>query len=384
MINKYWTAITSTACTRDGIELLGGNGTIEDFSVLPRLYRDAIVVESWEGTHNTLCAQVLRDFSGRGLHRPWLDRLGREIDVLDHAELESAAEFFAPSDNGEGCVQEIADAIGTHALIQGSVQFHRLGLAIVDEQHRFGVSQRLSLVGKGPEGLVPHLLVMTATPIPRTLALTIHGDLDISVLDELPPGRPQVATKVWSQKQRQEVLNIISSALERGEQVYVVCPTIEDSDKLELTSVETVYKQLCRRFGAERTGLLHGRLPQGEKETVMADFARGRKPLLVTTTVVEVGVDVAKATVMVVENAERFGLAQLHQLRGRVGRSPLASTCHLVADPKNPDALARLEVLAETSDGFAISEADLTIRGPGEIYGRLQAGLPGFRFGDLV
>lgn len=323
--------------------------------------------------------EILAEQHMRTIH-PILERMNIRA-VLHTGSLSTAAREENLSALADGTAKV---AIGTHALIQGSMQFHHLGLAIVDEQHRFGVSQRLSLVGKGPEGLVPHLLVMTATPIPRTLALTVHGDLDISVLNELPPGRPPVFTKVWSQTQRQDVLNIISCALDRGEQVYVVCPTIENSNKLKLTSVETVFRQLCKRFGAERTGLLHGRLPQGEKETVMADFVRGRTPLLVATTVVEVGVDVAKATVMVIENAERFGLAQLHQLRGRVGRSPLASACHLVADPKNPDAFARLEVLSRTSDGFEISEADLSIRGPGEIYGRLQAGLPSFRFADLA
>jgi ATP-dependent DNA helicase RecG len=175
----------------------------------------------------------------------------------------------------------------------------------------------------------------------------------------------------------------VSSALERGEHVYVVCPIIEDSSNLDVTSLETVYEELRYRFGAHRTGHLHGRLSLEEKEAVMADFYEGKKPLLVTTTVVEVGVDVRKATVMVIENADRFGLAQLHQLRGRVGRSHLPSSCHLIADPKNPDAFARLQVLSRTCDGFEIAEADLNIRGPGEIYGRIQAGLPGFRFGDL-
>ncbi len=274
-------------------------------------------------------------------------------------------------------------AIGTHALIQEAVRFQRLGLAVVDEQHRFGVSQRLSLVGKGKDLAVPHLLVMTATPIPRTLALTVHGDLDISLLDEVPPGRGKITTRIWRREQRDEVLKVVSSALKKGEQVYVVCPTIEESLHLDLTSVETVYEELSNRFGTDRTGLLHGRLSREEKEAVMDDFATGKKPLLVTTTVVEVGVDVPTATVMVIENAERFGLAQLHQLRGRVGRSHRNASCHLIADPKNPDALARLDVLSRTDDGFKIAEADLNIRGPGEIFGRIQAGLPGFRFGDL-
>ncbi len=275
-------------------------------------------------------------------------------------------------------------AIGTHALIQESVQFSRLGLAVVDEQHRFGVSQRLGLVGKGPDGSSPHLLVMTATPIPRTLALTVHGDLDVSVLDELPPGRTKVDTTLWSGDQREAVWKLASKAMKQDEQVYIVCPIIEESKVLDVRAAEVVFEALQKRFGPDRTGLLHGRLSAEEKEKVMGDFVSGRILALVTTTVIEVGVDVPNATVMVIEGAERFGLAQLHQLRGRVGRSHLKSSCHLIADPSSHDAHARLDVLCRTNDGFEISEADLEIRGPGELYGRRQAGLPGFRFGHLI
>jgi len=275
-------------------------------------------------------------------------------------------------------------AIGTHALIQESVGFARLGLAVVDEQHRFGVAQRLGLVGKGPEGRSPHLLVMTATPIPRTLALTVHGDLDVSELDELPPGRVPVVTRCWSGDDRERALDALERALERREQGFVVCPVIEESDKLDVRAAEEVHAELAARFGATRVGLLHGRLAPEVRDAVMGDFAAGRIGVLVTTTVVEVGVDVPGATVMVVESADRFGLAQLHQLRGRVGRSDRPSECHLIADPKSPESLSRLEVLERTGDGFAVAEADLAIRGPGELYGRRQAGLPGFRFGNLV
>jgi len=275
-------------------------------------------------------------------------------------------------------------AIGTHALIQESVNFKRLGLAVVDEQHRFGVSQRLGLVGKGPEGRSPHLLVMTATPIPRTLALTVHGDLDVSELDELPPGRQPVMTRCWPRDERDAPLDALARALDRGEQGYLVCPVIEESEKLDVRAAEEDHAEMVERFGEARVGLLHGRLSPEVRDEVMAAFARGEIGVLVTTTVVEVGVDVPGATVMVVESADRFGLAQLHQLRGRVGRSDKRSECHLIADPKSPESLSRLEVLERTGDGFAVAEADLAIRGPGELYGRRQAGLPGFRFGNLA
>ncbi len=274
-------------------------------------------------------------------------------------------------------------AIGTHALLQESVRFFHLGLAIVDEQHRFGVSQRLGLVGKGPEKSTPHLLVMTATPIPRTLALTIHGDLDLSLLDELPPGRVPIDTKVWPADERETALIEVQKTLGRGEQAYVVCPVIEESETLDVQAAEVVAEELAGRFAGFQVGLLHGRLQDEEKDRVMGGFLDGSIQLLVTTTVIEVGVDVPNATLMLVDGADRFGLAQLHQLRGRVGRSQLRSSCHLVATPKSRDAVSRLEVISRTTDGFELAEADLNIRGPGELYGRRQAGLPGFRYGDL-
>ncbi|MDJ0762994.1 MAG: ATP-dependent DNA helicase RecG [Myxococcota bacterium] len=311
---------------------------------------------------------------------PVLHRLGiRAVLHIGQARSSTRKKNLAAIESGLAGV-----AIGTHALIQESVQFRRLGLAIIDEQHRFGVSQRLSLVGKGPNGTSPHLLVMTATPIPRTLAHTLHGDLDVSIIDELPPGRAPITTHIWSRNDRHFALESAADAMAKGEQVYVVCPIIEASEKLDVSAAEDIYPELCDRFGADQVRLVHGRLAPEEKDVAMADFATGRAQLLVATTVIEVGVDVPNATVMIVENADRFGLAQLHQLRGRVGRSTRPSSCHLIADTQNEDALKRLQVLAQTTDGFEIAAADLQIRGPGELYGRRQAGLPGFRYGDLV
>ncbi|MCP4680255.1 MAG: ATP-dependent DNA helicase RecG [Deltaproteobacteria bacterium] len=323
--------------------------------------------------------EILAEQHMRTLY-PVLERLGiRAALHIGQARSSTRKKNLASFERGT-----VQVAIGTHALIQESVRFHRLGLAIVDEQHRFGVSQRLGLVGKGPDNTSPHLLVMTATPIPRTLALTVHGDLDVSVIDELPPGRRKITTHLWSRDDRNSALAFAEQAFDRKEQVYVVCPTIEDSQVLDVRSAEDVFEDLSKRFGEDRTGLLHGRLSPEEKEAVMTAFVSGRIQVLVTTTVIEVGVDVPNATVMIIESAERFGLAQLHQLRGRVGRSHLESSCHLISDPKNADAAARLDVLAATNDGFEIAEADLHIRGPGELYGRRQAGLPGFRFGHLI
>ncbi len=275
-------------------------------------------------------------------------------------------------------------AVGTHALLQESVSFAKLGLAIVDEQHRFGVTQRLGLAGKSENGMTPHLLVMTATPIPRTLALTVHGDLDVSILDELPAGRSPVKTKLWSSRERDKALQIAEQALERGEQVFVVCPIIEESENIDVRAAQTVYEELSQRFLSHPVGLLHGRLVSEDKDLVMEKFVRGEIKLLVTTTVVEVGVDVPNASVMIVDGADRFGLAQLHQLRGRVGRSSIPSSCHLIADPQSAESWERLNVLERTNNGFEVAEADLAIRGPGELYGRRQAGLPGFKWGDLI
>ena len=278
---------------------------------------------------------------------------------------------------------EIQIAVGTHALIQEGLRFHRLGLAVVDEQHRFGVLQRDELARKGYE---VDVLVMTATPIPRTLALTAYGDLDVSVLDERPPGRSPIRTVVKSASQRPEVVDLVRREVASGAQAYVVYPLVEESEKLEDVKAATQMAEEWRRaLPGRRVGLLHGRLKGTEKEEVMAAFARGETHVLVATTVVEVGVDVANATAMVIEHAERFGLAQLHQLRGRVGRGERPSTCVLMSHGRlSQIARERLAVLARTGDGFVIAEKDLELRGPGDFFGTRQWGMPTFRVSQLI
>jgi ATP-dependent DNA helicase RecG len=280
---------------------------------------------------------------------------------------------------------EAALVVGTHAVIQDDVSFARLALAIVDEQHRFGVAQRLALRQKLAEAqLEPHLLMMSATPIPRTLAMTYFADLDVSTLDELPPGRTPVLTKVLADNRRDAVLARIREAVAQGRQVYWVCPLIEESAALDLQNATETHAQLAAVLPDARVGLLHGRLPPAEKAATMAQFSAGALSVLVSTTVIEVGVDVPNASLMVVEHAERFGLAQLHQLRGRVGRGSAASVCVLLyAPPLSDTGKARLRAMAETNDGFEIARRDLEIRGPGEFLGARQSGDALLRFADL-
>ena len=274
-------------------------------------------------------------------------------------------------------------AVGTHALIQEGVSFAKLGLAIVDEQHRFGVLQREDLTRKGYD---VDVLVMTATPIPRTLALTAYGDLDVSVVDERPPGRTPIRTILRPASERRSVIELVAREIAAGRQAYVVYPLVEESEKLEDVKAATQMAEEWRAaLGGVQVGLLHGRLKSAEKEAVMAAFAANKVQVLVATTVVEVGVDVANATVMVIEHAERFGLSQLHQLRGRVGRGPAASTCVLVSHGRLSEAArARLDVMVRTGDGFVIAEKDLEIRGPGDFFGTRQWGLPNLRVASLV
>ena len=271
--------------------------------------------------------------------------------------------------------------IGTHALVEPGFEIEKLGLAIIDEQHKFGVTQRETLVRKGH---YPHLLVMTATPIPRTLGLTLYGDLDISVIDELPKGRGRVKTFVRKPDKLPKVWAFLRQKLAEGRQAYVVYPRVEDSGGGGVKAVVREYERLQGELAPWRLGLLHGRLKAEEKEAVMAAFRRQEIHVLLATSIIEVGVDVANATVMLVENAEQFGLAQLHQLRGRIGRGSHESYCILVAEAKTPEATQRLGVLEQTTDGFRIAEADLQLRGPGELLGQEQSGAPALRFGDLA
>jgi ATP-dependent DNA helicase RecG len=277
---------------------------------------------------------------------------------------------------------EVGCVVGTHALVQEGVQFRRLGLAVVDEQHRFGVAQRASLRSKGES---PDVLVMTATPIPRTLALTLYGDLDISVLDELPPGRRPVVTKARPESGRRKIYAFLREQVGAGRQVYVVCPLVEESEASDLRAATEMAERLQREvFPDLRVGLLHGRMAFADKERVMREFKDGTIHILVSTTVIEVGIDVPNAAVMVVEHAERFGLSQLHQLRGRVGRGPWKSYCILVSAASSDDARRRIAAMEATNDGFRIAEADLSLRGPGDFFGTRQSGLPEFRVADLL
>ena len=272
--------------------------------------------------------------------------------------------------------------VGTHALLEDPVAFDRLGLVVVDEQHRFGVRQRNRLLGKG---LQPHLLTMTATPIPRTLALSLHGDLDVSQIDELPPGRTPIVTTMLAGSERDEAYSLIRQEVEKGQRAYVVLPLVEESEKMDLRSAVDVHRQLEDEvFPDLKVGLLHGRLPSAEKQAVIQAFARGETQVLVSTTVVEVGVDVPEASVMMIDHADRFGLAQLHQLRGRVGRGAAASRCLLINDSRNPLARQRLEVLVRSTDGFEIAEMDLRLRGPGQVLGTRQSGLPDLALASLA
>ena len=277
-------------------------------------------------------------------------------------------------------------AIGTHALFQDEVVFSRLGLSIIDEQHRFGVHQRLALRQKGVSGLAePHQLMMSATPIPRTLSMSYYADLDVSVIDELPPGRTPVATRLVANDRREEVLERVREACQTGRQAYWVCPLIEESEALQLQTAMDTYAQLQESFPDLRVGLVHGRMKPAEKQAVMAAFSAGETQLLVATTVIEVGVDVPNASLMVIEHAERMGLSQLHQLRGRVGRGAAKSSCILLYENRklSQTAKARLKIIYESTDGFEIAKADLALRGPGEFMGVRQSGVPMLRIADL-
>ena len=310
--------------------------------------------------------------------RTLLGPLGIEVALLTNAvKGKTRAALVTSAADGElRCV------VGTHALVQEGVRFRRLGLVVVDEQHRFGVAQRASLRGKGES---PDVLVMTATPIPRTLALTLYGDLDVSVLDELPPGRKRVITVARPESKRGRINDFIRDQVTEGRQVYVVCPLVEESEASDLRAATEMAERLQRSvFPDLRIGLLHGRMSFADKERVMRDFKAGTTQILVSTTVIEVGIDVPNASVMLIEHAERFGLAQLHQLRGRVGRGPWKSYCILMSAARSDDARRRIEAMTGSQDGFHIAEVDLSVRGPGDFFGTRQSGLPEFRVADLV
>ena len=318
-----------------------------------------------------------------GWLEPLLAPLGKRVAWLTGSQKKAQRQaMLALIASGEAAL-----VVGTHAVIQDQVQFADLALAIIDEQHRFGVAQRLALRAKTTAE--PHLLMMSATPIPRTLAMSYYADLDVSTIDELPPGRTPIVTKVVSDSRRAEVVERIRAQLAQGRQVYWVCPLIEESEALDLSNATATHAELSQALPGVMVGLLHSRMPVAEKKAVMSLFAGGQMGVLVSTTVIEVGVDVPNASLMVIEHAERFGLSQLHQLRGRVGRGAAASACVLMYTPPEGGRLGetareRLRAMAETNDGFEIARRDLEIRGPGEFLGARQSGAPLLRFADLA
>jgi ATP-dependent DNA helicase RecG len=322
--------------------------------------------------------EVLAEQHYLNLHR-WMESLGVRVALLtSNVKGREKEDLYERIERGE-----IELVIGTHAVIQEAVEFKRLGLAVIDEQHKFGVVQRGLLKKKGEN---PDVLVMTATPIPRTLAMTIYGDLDVSVLDEMPPGRVPVETRVFTESARGKVYRMVEEELKKGRQAFIVYPLVEESEKLDLRDATRMADHLQKEVFTEfRVGLLHGRMRSEEKEAIMMDFKDGKIQILVATTVIEVGIDIPNASMMVVEHAERFGLSQLHQLRGRIGRGRTPSKCILMAPYRSSEeAKVRLRAMERTNDGFQIAEEDLNLRGPGEFFGIRQSGFPDFRVAHLI
>jgi ATP-dependent DNA helicase RecG len=348
-------------------------------------------VEAGEQAALMAPTQILAEQHALNLRR-WLEPLGVRVDLftgntkskkgdrLQGGEIDLFSTVAATGPRGGSVKPTGSVVVGTHALLYDNYAADKLGLIVIDEQHKFGVLQRLALSRKGQN---PDILVMTATPIPRTLGMTLYGDLDVSILDELPPGRQPILTKCRSAKELDKFWAFLLKQLAEGRQAYVVYPLVEDSEKVDAKSVKAEFERLKEFLPQVKLGLLHGQLDSAEKERVMTAFRAGEIQVLLSTTVIEVGVDVPNATVMLIENAERFGLAQLHQLRGRIGRGQHPSYCVLVGEPKSLESWKRLRIMEETTDGFRIAEEDFKIRGPGNIFGTEQSGLPPLRFASL-